>query len=140
MTSSAMLVLCLCGLVTGSGVSGGGDDGADGSSVNEILSSLSSSELSVADSKFSPISAALECRFWLSRALVIACSASDWEDSGMKATSLIEYIGFPRICATCSRRDIEMRKEEDAIFSSPARLSAMVAESVDGIRHIPTIP
>lgn len=77
---------------------------------------MSSSE-SVAASMESSL--VVECRICASRARVIASSASCCEESGMMATSLIEYTGLPLIKATCSRLEIEMRKEEDATCSSP---------------------
>ena len=59
----------------------------------------------------------------------------------MRATSLIEYIGLPRTCATCSRRDMDMRKEEEAIFSRPKTLvSVGRSTQIRMTGHIPTIP
>lgn len=76
-------------------------------SVSEMLSSEATSSW--------PVSS-----FRCSLACAIALRASDCDDVGMTATSVMAYIGFPCIWATCWRCVMEMRNEWEATDRSPA--------------------
>lgn len=112
MTSSATLLVLLCSLRPSPDI----DPEVDvaGCISSSSISSLNAAELSASSPSVSLSSVASPpAPAFCNPACVcrIDDSAAFLELRGVNATSVTTYIGFPCICATCSRRVMEIKKE-----------------------------